>query len=146
MTKVEIQSALFALLKENRKKDVASVLWPWFDFNDQTQLIWDALEKHDYVAIMGHGSASKTFTCAAWFLLDWWAWQWKTALVLTSDTVPSMQRRVWSDIKMLYSKIPVPMGGILVDSKRMIKCTDIDDKNAIHGVAAESEAGDAVPL
>lgn len=138
-SKAEYQTMLLELLCQNQKKKVAQVIWPWIDFNEQTERIWNALEQYQFLAIMGHGSASKTFTCAAWFLLDWWTRQDQTALIVTSDTIPSMQRRVWSDIKTLHTKIPVPLGGVITDSKRMIKHSDFDDKNAIHGVAAEAE-------
>jgi hypothetical protein len=137
--KVENTIRLLRLLKLNKKKEVASLIWPWMDFNEQTQRIWDALEKYQFLAIIGHGSASKTFTCAAWYLLDWWQKHNETALVLTSDTIPSMQRRVWSDMKMLHTKVPAVLGGTINESKRMIKYADFDDKNAIHAVAAESD-------
>lgn len=138
MKAAEIRTLLFALLKDNRKRDAARVIWPWFVQNDQTERIWDALEKYDSLAIMGHGSASKTFTCAAWFLLDWWTYPDETALVITSDTIDSMKRRIWSDMKTLWSRCKVPMGGILVDSKRVILYSPLDYKNAISGIAAES--------
>lgn len=139
MTKTEFRIHILNLLVNNQKKVAAKYIWPWLDFNEQTQRIWDCLEKYQFLAIMGHGSASKTFTCAAWFLLDWWQKHSETALVLTSDTIPSMQRRVWSDMKVLHTKVPVLLGGTINESKRMIKYADFDDKNAIHAVAAESD-------
>lgn len=137
--KAEVTIRILRLLVLNKKKEVASLIWPWMDFNEQTQRIWDCLEKYQFLAIMGHGSASKTFTCAAWFLLDWWQKHNETALIVTSDTISSMQRRVWSDLKMFHSKTPVSLGGVITDSKRMIKYNELDDKNAVHAVAAEGE-------
>lgn len=128
-----------AFLREGHKKKAARLIWPWMVQNSQTDKIWDALDKYPYLAIMGHASASKTFTCAAWFLLDWWTNSGETALIITSDTIASMNRRVWSDIKTLLLKANVPMHGILIDSKRIIQHSQMDQKNAIAGVAAESD-------
>lgn len=128
------------LLAENKKKKAARLLWPWITQNYQSDMIWDELESNQYLAIMGHGSASKTFTCAQWFLLDWWTAPHQTALIVTSDTVPSMRRRVWSDLKMLFSKSKISiMPGRIVDSKGMIIYSKEDEKNAIHAIAAESD-------
>lgn len=137
--KERIHYAAMTLLALGDKKACAELLWPWLIQNDQTDRIWNALEKYPYLAIMGHASASKTFTCAAWFLLDWWSMSHETALIITSDTIASMNRRVWSDIKTLMSKASVPMHGILIDSKRIIQHSQMDQKNAIAGVAAESD-------
>lgn len=139
MTKTEFRIHILNLLVHNQKKVAAKYIWPWMDFNEQTERIWNALEKHQFVAIMGHGSASKTFTCAAWFLLDWWSRQNETALIVTSDTVESMKKRIWGDIKTFHHKTPVHLGGTVLESRRMIKSSDIDEKNAIHAMAAESE-------
>lgn len=135
----QVQHAIATFIASGDKKNAAELLWPWLTKNDQTDRIWACLDKYSYLAIMGHASASKTFTCAAWFLLHWWENCQETAIIITSDTIASMNRRVWSDIKILMTKTSVPMPGILVDSKRMIKHSHPDDKNAIAGVAAESD-------
>lgn len=90
---------------------------------------------------MGHGSASKTFTASIWFLLDWLAWAATTALVLTSSTVPSMDRRIWADFKTLWTKSRLPLTTVaqILDSKRMIRQSITEGKAAIHAVAAESD-------
>jgi len=134
-----VQAGAMMQLVKGDKRGCAKLLWPWMVQNEQTDRIWKALDTHPYLAIMGHASASKTFTCAAWFLLDWWSRSHETALMITSDTIASMNRRVWSDVKILMTKTSVPMHGILIDSKRIIKHSQTDDKNAISGVAAESD-------
>lgn len=136
--KEQVQAAAMSLL-DNDKRGCARLLWPWMIQNQQTDRIWSALDKYPYLAIMGHASASKTFTCAAWFLLDWWSRSKETALMITAATLKSMDRTVWSDMKTLMTKTSVPMHGILIDSKRVIKHSQADDKNAISAVAAESD-------
>lgn len=135
----KVSMAVMNYLVLNDKRKCARLLWPWLVQNDQTDRIWKALDTYPYLAIMGHAAASKTFTCSAWLLLDWWQAPDETALIITSVTIASMNRNVWSDIKTLFSKTSVPMPGILVDSKRMIQHSSMDQKNAIAGVAAESD-------
>jgi len=61
--------------------------------------------------------------------------------VITSDTVPSMDRRIWADFKALWSKSRCKLNGTgeILDSKRMIRRSINDGKNAIHAIAAESD-------
>lgn len=138
-TTEQVQTMVAMCLKNGDKKRAARFLWPWLVQNEWTDKIWDALEKHPYLAIMGHASAGKTFTSAQWFLLDWWTHPEETALIITAATGGSMNRTVWSDIKTLFNKTSVPMPGILVDSKKMLKYSSTDDKNAVACVAAESD-------
>lgn len=130
---------VYDLLMRGDKKGAARLLWPWIKQNEQSDKIWHALEENPYLAIMGHGSASKTFTCSQWFLLDWWTAPDETALAITSDTSDSMGRRVWSDIKILFTKARVKMPGELIDSRRLIVHSKTDHKNAVAGITAESD-------
>lgn len=138
-TENKIRIAVLTLLASGDKKNAARILWPWMVQNSQTDFIWDSLERHQYLAIMGHGSASKTFTSAAWFLLDWWSDPLNTALILTSDTIDSMRRRIWSDMKILHSKATVAMPGVIVDSRKIIQHSPLDQKNAVAAVSADSD-------
>ena len=139
MKKKKYLAAVLMCLAMNRKKDAARLLWPWMVQNEWTDKVWDAMEKYPYLAIMGHGSASKSFTAAAWSLLEWWSNMQSTAVIVTSDTIASMSRRIWSDLKLLHQKTHIPMPGILIDSRRILKNSAIDEKNAIAGIAAESD-------
>lgn len=128
-------------LAAGKYQEGAALMWPWFKQNAWTNRIWKAIEEHKYLCIMGHGSASKTFTASVWFLCDWISHSDETALVITSDTVPSMDRRIWADFKALWSKSRVKLSGTgdILDSKRMIRRNITDGKNAIHAIAAESD-------
>lgn len=137
ITEEYARSTVIALLEDGNKRGAAKILWPWIVPNPYRGQIYDDLDAHDFVAIMGHGSASKTFTCVEYFLLDWWTDPQNTALVITSDTLGSMDRRIWSDVKTLWSKTAITMPGVLIDSKRMIVYNHMDKKNAIAGMAAE---------
>jgi len=132
-------AAVLMCVARNDKKRAAKLLWPAMVQNSQTDRIWDALDKYQFLCIMGHGSASKSYTAAAWMLLDWWHDCNQTAIVITSDTISSMSRRIWSDVKALHSSARIKMPGILVDSRMIIKSSPIDSKNAVAGIAAESD-------
>lgn len=138
MNAKEYLGAVLVCLKDKNKKSAARLLWPGMVVNEQTTRIWDAMDRYPFLCIMGHGSASKSYTAAAWMLLDWWEHCGECAIVITSDTLPSMARRIWSDVKLLHASTKIPMPGILIDSRRMIKPTAIDEKNTIAGIAAES--------
>lgn len=139
MTQREYMAYILLCLADNDKRKAGRLIWPWMVQNEWTARIWAALDAHPFLCIMGHGSASKSFTAGAWMLLDWWSDMQNTAVIVTSDTIASMSRRIWSDLKLLHSKSHIPMPGILIDSRRMIKHNAIDEKNAIAGIAAEAD-------
>lgn len=132
-------AAVMICIAQNDKKRAARLLWPKMIQNEQSDRIWAALDKYPFLCIMGHGSASKSYTAAAWMMLDWWHDCSQTAIVITSDTISSMSRRIWSDVKALHSSARIKMPGILVDSRMIIKSSPIDSKNAVAGIAAESD-------
>lgn len=141
ITRQEYAGIFIRYLAQNNYKSAAKMAWPWFHQNEWSDKIWNCLEKHDRLCIMGHGSASKTFTASIWFLLDWIAWADQTALVLTSATIPSMERRIWADFKTLWTKSKIDFNSIaqILDAKRMIRQSVTEGKAAVHAVAAESE-------
>lgn len=141
LTKEQRVDVFINLLAQNRYKKAARIAWPWFEQNDWTDKIWEAIEKYDRLCIMGHGSASKTFTASVWFLLDWIANAHETALILTSSTIASMDRRIWADFKTLWtkSKVDLTTVGQILDAKRMIRQSIMEGKAAVHAVAAESD-------
>lgn len=128
-------------LAKNDYRFAAELAWPWFKQNEWSEAIWTAIEKNDRLCIMGHGSASKTFTASIWFLLDWIAYADQTALMLTSATMPSMNVRIWADFKTLWTKSRIDLSSIaqVVDSKHMIRKGIADTKEAVHAIAAESD-------
>lgn len=123
----------------------AELAWPWYKQNDWSEKIWTAIEKHDRLCIMGHGSASKTFTASIYFLLDWIAHANETALMLTSATMPSMNVRIWADFKALWTKSRIDLSSLaqIIDSKHVIRKGINDAKEAIHAIAAESDDSQA---
>lgn len=137
----EAASRFLILLALNDYKNAAKLAWPWFKQNEWSDKIWAAIEKYDRLCIMGHGSASKTFTASIWFLLDWISYANDTALILTSSTITSMDRRIWADFKLLWTKSRIDLSSIasILDAKRLIRQSITDGKAAVHAIAAESD-------
>ncbi len=140
ITRKQLTANFIIALSNSNYRLAASLAWPWFHQNEWTEKIWKAIEKHDRLCIMGHGSASKTFTASIWYLLDWIAYSNSTALILTSATMPSMNGRIWADFKTLWTKSRVDLSSIaqVVDSKHLIRKGIHDSKEAVHAVAADS--------
>jgi hypothetical protein len=62
------------LLDEEDYTSAALLIWGIDGFNPHprsVQMIWEALEKHDKVMLVGAGSQGKTFTPAKWAVLDY---------------------------------------------------------------------------
>lgn len=138
MKENDYRNLVFSYLAIQDYKSAAKLLWPWIDQNEQSLEIWDHIHSHDYTAIVGHASASKTFTAAQYYLLDWWTDPQNTYLAITSDTIKSMEKRVWADIKKLITTTKVKMIGEIIDSKKMVVYDKNDSKNCISAIAAES--------
>lgn len=145
ITKKELAGVFAEALADKDYKFAASIAWPWYKQNEWSDLIWSSIEKHDRLCVMGHGSASKTFTASIWFLLDWIAYADQTALILTSATMPSMNARIWADFKSLWSKSRVDLSSVaqIIDSKHVIRKGINDAKEAVHAIAAESDNSQA---
>lgn len=141
ITKTEYTAIFVEVLAQGNYRDAALMAWPWYKQNEWSEKIWSAIEKYDRLCIMGHASASKTFTASIWFLLDWLAYADKTALILTSTTGKSMNGRIWADFKILWKQSRVDLKTVaeVIDSKHIIRRSIDDAKAAIHAVAAESD-------
>lgn len=141
ISREHFNAIVLGLLHQKNYRDAAALMWPHFKQNEWTDKIWTAIEKYPRLCIMGHGSASKTYTASIWFLLDWLAHAEETALILTSATVGSMDARIWADFKSLWTKsrYRLDQTAQIMDSKRLIRQNIHEGKAAIHAVAAESD-------
>lgn len=153
--KLDTNQALCMLTDLLARRDytlASKLLWPFLVKNEQAMKIWNALSRHNRLCIMGHGSAGKTFLSSVYFLLDWMSDPEETATVITSDTIASMKRRIWSDFKFLLTKANETLNAQLpfeiMEGTNMIRYVNgskgdllqlKDGKNAIHAIAAESD-------
>lgn len=141
ISKQDLRSYFVQYLSQGDYAKCARIAWPWYQQNEWSDKIWKNIEAHDRLCIMGHASASKTFTASIWFLLDWLAWADDTALIMTSATMPSMNVRIWADFKTLWTKSRIDLSttATIVDSKHVIRKSIHEAKEAIHAVAADGD-------
>lgn len=125
----------------------ARKVWPRLIIdNPQTELLFHALATYPRLLVMGHGSASKTFSCAAFFLLKYWFAPQRVSVTLTSATLLSMRPRIWADAKQLISASVIPLGLEPMEGNMIIRVADLpmnDDKHTIGCVAAEGAESQA---
>lgn len=147
-------TVLFRLIKERRFSEAAELCWPWMGVNPWTTRIFTVLEQHKKVCIIGHASAAKTFTSAAWDLLNWMYWGTvkgrEMGVLMTGPTTDSMRSRAWGDMKRLFYNSRYPLPGKLLDHRMAIALkvdkgdggadTYVDDKHIIKVVAADSRS------
>lgn len=125
----------------------ARKVWPRLIIdNAQTELLFHALATYPRLLVMGHGSASKTFSCMAFFLLKYWFAPSRVSVTVTSATLLSMRPRIWADAKQLISSAVIPLGVEAMEGNMIIRVADLpmnDDKHTIGYVAAEGAESQA---
>lgn len=136
--------AFFNAIKTGKFSIAARMAWPWMKVNPWTTKIFDVLAQYPRVVILGHASAAKTFTSAAWCLLNWWYWvhvkDWEMGVIMTGPTIPSMRQRAWGDMKRLFHQTKHPLPGKIVDHRLCIRLNELDDKHTIQVTAGDSRA------
>jgi hypothetical protein len=73
-----------------------------FQWNPNASRIVDAYFEHDYLAIAGHGSSSKSETIAITALAESVGDPVNTACLVTSTTIPEARGRIWGRIEYYY--------------------------------------------
>ncbi len=130
-----INQIIPSLLLEAQYHYVARLLWPesLFDLRPKSvQAIWAALPNESELIVQGAGSMSKSYTMAAWLLLDWLCDPEYTCVNIVSITAEHARRNVFAHIKNLHAKSLVPLPGHVKD--RSITVGN-DPQQGIHLVA-----------
>lgn len=104
-----------------------------------TRKLVKAMAHHRKLLILGHGSASKTFTAMAFKLMKWYLNPTKTGLALTSATIKSLGTRAWADLLLLHRDASVAMPGIPYRGIYEILYDKNDKKHKIMCLAGEDE-------
>lgn len=138
---------MVALCLAGRWYEAAQKMWPdYIVANENTERLFKALGSNQRLLVMGHGSASKTFSTMAFFLLKYWVKPRLTSVTVTGATLTSLKPRAWADLKLLIAKAAVPLGLQVLDSRLVIRAPPmrgpdnaeiVDDKHTIECVAAE---------
>lgn len=127
------------LLREKRWYECARVIWPWTCANPLTQRIYEEIEKHPDLAIIGHAASSKTFTVTQYMTLRWLADPKNTTVLLTAPTLSSLKSRAWSYVKQLFDRAAVPLHGEVVNYEMRVRLTKTDDQHNVLCVAGDAD-------
>lgn len=115
-------------------RNAQALCWPDEDHHRWSDLILSEILKNDITSLMACKDSGKTHGMAKYALIDYWAFPDTTLIIVSSDTLQSLERRVWGDIKGLYStaKKRYPwLPGHILDSKHCICTDDLSDESVI---------------
>lgn len=83
--------------------------------------------ENSVLAVGGCASSGKTFSAAAWSLVNWLCDPFETMVLVTSTSLKDSKKRVWGDITNMFNAIP-GLPGKLVPSMGLIRTTDPSGK------------------
>lgn len=106
------------------------IIWPELDRHRWSDLCRDEVVNSKISVLMGCASSGKTHTPAWVFLLEYWCYPKDTCVLVSSTTVPSLKKRIWAEMTMLWQRgverFP-KLGGHLLDSAIAITTDNIED-------------------
>lgn len=106
---------------------VAHILWIPETFTCEphsVEMIWNGLFNHNLINVMGAASSGKTFSPAAWVLIDWILDPLWTRIELTSNSEDHVKKNLFADIVRLHGEAALQLPGsvdsesISLDKKR----------------------------
>lgn len=131
-----LYGAFQGFLDSDRKTEAALLCWGSSLFNPEpraVQMIWEDLEKHNKLLIIGPGGAGKSFTIIAWTLLDWVEDPWGTSTKLISTTAGHARANTFSTLSMLHKESALKLPGVVKDG--FIGMATTDKRSSISVVA-----------
>jgi hypothetical protein len=129
-------AVVWRLLRMNLLSEVASLLWPIELFDPRpecVQRIWNSITSEPKLILMGCGSAGKTYSSAAWFLLDWLRDPQYTNTKIMSSTAGHAKSNIFSTLHMLHAESRVKLPGVRLDG-----FIGLDTKNRHAGISRVS--------
>lgn len=91
--------------------------------NSFSDRIVKAACKHQYLAVAGSASSSKSDTAAVWAIVNYLADPLNTCVLVTSTSLKESRKRIWGSIREYWQAVP-GLPGDLVDSAGQIKFKD----------------------
>lgn len=113
-------------------KEACRLLWPHIDWHRWTELCNTEIRRNDpkVTVLMGSGSTGKTNISGWEYLLDYYCRPHETLVLISSTTLPSLELRVWGEIKKLH-QIAIDqfpwLPGYLIDSKHCITTDELGE-------------------
>lgn len=123
------------LLGKGMFLEVATLCWSQMQFSAEPRscrLIWEAMPEISELIIIGAGSLGKSFTPAAWLLLDWCRDPLQTTVKVVSSKQEHAKKNIFANIKRLHQESLIPLPG--TRKAESIMASD-DDSQGIHLVA-----------
>lgn len=111
-------AVVWRLLRANLLSAVARLIWPQELFDPRpecVQLIWGTIQSEPKVIFLGCGSAGKSYSSAAWFLLDWLRDPGFTNTKIISTTAGHAKANIFSTFHNLHASSRIKLPGIRLD-------------------------------
>lgn len=122
------------------------LIWPHMNptINEWMVRRFDAFaEGHKILGFAGGASTAKSTDAARLALLDWWALPSERAVIVSSTTINSLKKRIWSYISEYKHCAAYDMPGyISISPTPKMMFSKKDSKHGIHGVALREGAPD----
>lgn len=94
-----------------------------FTRNSFSERIVHGACEHQYLAVAGSASSSKSDTAAVWAIINYLADPLNTCVLVTSTSLKESRKRIWGSIREYWQAVP-GLPGDLVDSAGQIKFKD----------------------
>jgi len=123
------------LLSQALYEEVAHLLWGKTLFNAEplsVQIIWEEIQNSNTLLITGAGSVGKSYSLAAWLLLDWLEDPEFTCIKVVSATEEHAKRNVFAHMKNLHRSSSIKLPGL--HKENSIQASE-DATQGIHLVA-----------
>jgi hypothetical protein len=109
------------------------LIWPELDDHRWHRLCRDEVLSSKITVLMGCASSGKSHTPAWICLIAYWCRPNETCVLVSSTTMPSLKKRIWAEISMLWQKgverYP-KLAGHMLDSAVAITTDNIEDVEA----------------
>lgn len=106
------------------------LIWPELDEHRWQKLCFENMVEHKTCVLLGCASSGKTHTGSLFALLYYFASPDDTCVLVSSTTMPSLRKRVWAEITMLWEQAVQRydwLPGNLLDSAVAITTDSVDD-------------------
>lgn len=107
---------MHTLLAKRDYVSAALILWGPDVFTPEprcAQLIFEALFNHQRINLLGCGSVGKSFTAAAWALLDWCMDPEWTRVQLASSTEDHCKKNLFANVVRLHNDASIKLPGVV---------------------------------
>lgn len=124
ISREEFLSVLWAYMAKGKWYDAARILWPWFEHNPQSEMIFNELSENSECYLLGHSSGGKTMGMVAYAFLKWLFRPTETTVMICGPTLKSLNERAWAIQKKLCSQAKIPLYCDALESKHLVRFHD----------------------